>query len=245
MRLTAVFLALAVVSAVACKKPEPPPPPAPPPASPTVRVQVISVDPPRPEANQAFRAQVFGSGFMTGVEVYIDSSRIAVVERLDSNTLEIGVPPLAVGPHDLQVKNPDGTAHTLRAAIVAKPDAPAPPPTDATAGLNCENITVSFDFDSSTLTSSATGTLLEHLRCFTARGGTVRIEGHCDERGTTEYNLALGQRRADAVKRWLATQGVPANRVQTVSYGEERPLDSRNTEAAWARNRRTEIRSGR
>lgn len=66
----------------------------------------------------------------------------------------------------------------------------------------------------------------------------VMIEGHCDERGTREYNLALGERRSDAVSSFLKAAGVPASRIETVSYGEERPEDPGHTEAAWSRNRR-------
>ncbi|HLT77677.1 MAG TPA: peptidoglycan-associated lipoprotein Pal [Ferrovibrio sp.] len=66
----------------------------------------------------------------------------------------------------------------------------------------------------------------------------VVIEGHCDERGTREYNLALGERRANAVKNYLVNQGIPANRVTTISYGKERPVALGSNEAAWAQNRR-------
>lgn len=67
---------------------------------------------------------------------------------------------------------------------------------------------------------------------------TVTVEGHCDERGTREYNLALGERRAAAVKKMLVALGVPANRVSTISYGKERPAVVGSNEAAWAQNRR-------
>jgi peptidoglycan-associated lipoprotein len=67
---------------------------------------------------------------------------------------------------------------------------------------------------------------------------TVTVEGHCDERGTREYNLALGERRVTAVKNVLVALGIPANRVSTISYGKERPAVVGSTEAAWAQNRR-------
>jgi peptidoglycan-associated lipoprotein len=67
---------------------------------------------------------------------------------------------------------------------------------------------------------------------------TVTIEGHCDERGTREYNLALGERRANAVKNVLVALGIPAQRISTISYGKERPAVVGSTEAAWAQNRR-------
>jgi len=69
----------------------------------------------------------------------------------------------------------------------------------------------------------------------------VQIEGHCDERGTTEYNLALGERRASSVKKYLASLGIASDRISTISYGKERPLDRGHNEQAWAKNRRAHI----
>jgi peptidoglycan-associated lipoprotein len=66
----------------------------------------------------------------------------------------------------------------------------------------------------------------------------VQIEGHCDERGTTEYNLALGERRANAVREFLMKMGIPKSRIDTISYGKERPSDMGHDDAAWAKNRR-------
>ena len=70
----------------------------------------------------------------------------------------------------------------------------------------------------------------------------MTLEGHADERGTREYNLALGERRAQAVERYLQVQGVAAGQMETISYGEERPVDGSHNEAAWAKNRRAEIK---
>ena len=69
----------------------------------------------------------------------------------------------------------------------------------------------------------------------------VQIEGHCDERGTAEYNLALGERRANNTKKYLVFLGIPSDRISTISYGKERPLDKGHHEEAWARNRRAHI----
>jgi peptidoglycan-associated lipoprotein len=66
----------------------------------------------------------------------------------------------------------------------------------------------------------------------------IQIEGHCDERGTVEYNLALGERRANSAKRYLSSLGLTVNRVSTISYGKEKPLDPGHNEEAWAKNRR-------
>lgn len=98
---------------------------------------------------------------------------------------------------------------------------------------------IHFDFDSYTIRSEDTRVLKEigsWLR--ENKNARLLIEGHCDERGTVDYNLILGQKRADAVKAYLVGLGVEENRVRTISYGKERPLDPRHTEEAWAKNRR-------
>ena len=98
---------------------------------------------------------------------------------------------------------------------------------------------VYFEYDSSLLTSEAQMLLKKKAQYLKEHPGiTVVIEGHCDERGTFEYNLALGDRRALSVKAFLTDLGVSASRLTTISYGEERPLDPRSTEDAWAKNRR-------
>jgi peptidoglycan-associated lipoprotein len=101
------------------------------------------------------------------------------------------------------------------------------------------NEDVYFDFDSSVLLPAAQEVLrnkAEWLRKYPQ--ASVMIEGHCDERGTGEYNIALGDRRAESAKAFLIDLGVRPSRLTTVSFGEERPLDPGHDEAAWARNRR-------
>lgn len=98
---------------------------------------------------------------------------------------------------------------------------------------------VYFDFDSYTLSSEAKGTLEANARDMkSSPAGTVTIEGHCDERGTKAYNLALGEKRANAAKDYLVALGVNASRVNTVSYGKERPFADGHSESSWAKNRR-------
>ena len=110
----------------------------------------------------------------------------------------------------------------------------------AAKGSGFENIY--FGFDQYALTPEARATLKKHAEWLQAnRGHVMRIEGHCDERGTNEYNLALGQRRADAAKKYLVGLGLDAKRLSTVSYGEERPLDPGQDEGAWAKNRRAQF----
>jgi peptidoglycan-associated lipoprotein len=98
---------------------------------------------------------------------------------------------------------------------------------------------IQFDFDQAALTDAARATLVKHAAWLTAHPGVrVAVEGHCDERGTVEYNLALGDKRAQATRDHLVSLGVAAARLSAVSFGKERPLDASREEAAWARNRR-------
>ncbi|MBW2647372.1 MAG: peptidoglycan-associated lipoprotein Pal [Deltaproteobacteria bacterium] len=101
------------------------------------------------------------------------------------------------------------------------------------------NQDIHFEFDKSRLIPEAKEILKEKAEWLSIkRGATVTIEGHCDERGTNEYNLALGDRRAESAKRFLVDLGISASRLTTVTYGEERPLDPGHNEEAWTKNRR-------
>ena len=102
--------------------------------------------------------------------------------------------------------------------------------------------TVMFDFDSSALRPDAMATLKDNAEKIKAGPGViVQVAGHCDERGTQEYNLALGERRALAVRNYLIQLGVSGDRLVTISYGKEFPAVQGNNEAAWAQNRRAEF----
>lgn len=99
-----------------------------------------------------------------------------------------------------------------------------------------------FDFDKSDLKQDALDDLDAHAKYLAAdRSAKVRLEGHADERGTRAYNLALGERRANAVARYLVIQGVNRSQIESVSYGEERPLSLSRDENGWSRNRRVEL----
>ncbi|MBF0109812.1 MAG: peptidoglycan-associated lipoprotein Pal [Magnetococcales bacterium] len=100
---------------------------------------------------------------------------------------------------------------------------------------------VHFDFNSSALTAQAEEILSHNARMLSKSSGQVAVEGHCDERGTREYNLALGQQRADAAARYLISQGIEASRIKTISYGKERPVVKGHDETSWAENRRAEV----
>ncbi len=106
------------------------------------------------------------------------------------------------------------------------------------AGMNTEQ-RIHFGLNSAMISPEAADTLTRNARLIGQRALTV--EGHCDERGTREYNLALGQKRADAVKHFLVTQGLNSANIKTVSYGKERPLVQGNMDAAWNQNRRAEL----
>jgi peptidoglycan-associated lipoprotein len=101
---------------------------------------------------------------------------------------------------------------------------------------------IHFAFDSAQLTDTAKELLKEKADWLKDNpGASVIIEGHCDERGTTDYNLALGERRANAVKQYLQDLGIGGFRLTTISYGEERPLDPGQNEAAYSKNRRAQF----
>lgn len=98
---------------------------------------------------------------------------------------------------------------------------------------------VNFAFDSSALDASAQAVLKQNARWLLDNPGrSVVVEGHCDERGTNEYNMALGERRARAAYDFLRSSGVKAEQMSTISYGEELPLDPGHNETAWSKNRR-------
>jgi len=101
---------------------------------------------------------------------------------------------------------------------------------------------IHFDFDKSDIKSNDAGTLDQKVAILQANPALrVRISGHCDERGSAEYNLALGNRRGNKAKEYLVQHGIDAGRIETVSYGEERPIAQGHDETAWSQNRRDEF----
>jgi len=125
-------------------------------------------------------------------------------------------------------------------------DEPVTPRSMGAAEYNSQGLlkAVYFDFNKFDIRPDQRPTLqanADKLKADPLSRFKVLIEGHCDERNTNEYNLALGDRRANAVKQYLMTLGVPAARLRTISYGEERPADPGHNEEAWAKNRRGEF----
>ena len=148
-----------------------------------------------------------------------------------------------------QKEEPVAPTPVVPAPVVAPtPVEPAPPPRVDAEGNPVDasgtplGRTFYFEFDQARLSERDLRVLAMHagyLRDF--RNRRITIEGHCDERGSREYNLALGERRAQAVERYLTSAGVRASQVETVSFGEERPEDAGHDERAWARNRRAVV----
>lgn len=125
------------------------------------------------------------------------------------------------------------------------PPPPPPPPDDLDLPPPPVEVvleTIYFDFDKYNLRSEAKTALGNNAKTLRENPDlTVLIEGHCDERGTVEYNLALGEKRAKAARDYLVDLGVQAERVRTISYGEERPVDPGHAESAWGKNRRADF----
>jgi len=133
---------------------------------------------------------------------------------------------------------PSGAAAAAPAAAAAAPaQTPRPSPKEFMAVAALKE--VYFDFDKYDIRPEDAKTLDANAAWLKSNGeNLVLIEGHCDERGTNEYNLALGERRAKATMNYLVSQGIQANRITIISYGEERPVCTEKTEACWAKNRR-------
>lgn len=125
----------------------------------------------------------------------------------------------------------------------------------AVLAVNCQNKKMSsspssssglrsvyFDFDNSFIRNDQVTTLQGNAAYLKSSSGSVTVEGHCDERGTNEYNLALGQRRSDAARDYLMNLGVGSGMMRTVSYGEEKPVCYDHDESCWWKNRRADFR---
>ena len=140
-----------------------------------------------------------------------------------------------------------GCASTSETESTAPAPAPAPTPAEtapapAPAPAPALATVFYFDFDSSSLTDEARGQVDAHIAALLGNNDSVRLEGHTDERGTREYNLALGERRANAVRDYMVANGVPGYRIETISYGEENPVAYGSGESNWQQNRRVELK---
>jgi len=132
-------------------------------------------------------------------------------------------------------------AAAAAAAVASAADDAASVEVSIDTAANLESVFY-FEYDQSSLTSAARAALDAQASALRDTADSVRLEGHADERGSREYNLALGERRAKAVADYLAIQGVSRSRVEVVSYGEERPISLRSDDSAYSLNRRVELK---
>ncbi len=139
------------------------------------------------------------------------------------------------------VETRDTDANAVTGGVGQVQPAPALPISMPGLGAPTQKI-LYFDFDRSDIRADQRAVAEAHVRYLLAHPDLhIRLEGHADERGSREYNLALGERRAQAVHRYFSISGILSDRMNTLSYGEEYPLDPRQSEAAWNKNRRVEI----
>lgn len=221
-----------------CKKKAPDGPELPPPpVGVESALQVVSVSPGLIGADRPASVTVVGAGFVQGAAVRVGQTPAAAVTFRNQNQLEAALPALPGGLYDVTVTLPDTSEATLRAGLVVRDGGVA----GASATAACQSVVVWFDTDQSGLTAAARSTLDGLVGCWQSTGAALAVEGHADERGTTDYNLALGQRRALAVRSHLVAAGLEPMRLRVTSMGEERPADPGHGEAAWAKNRRVEL----
>jgi peptidoglycan-associated lipoprotein len=134
--------------------------------------------------------------------------------------------------------SPSGPSMTPSPAAPSTSASPTTPPRPSEFSESANLKDVFFDFDKYDIRPSDAKILDTNATWLKANNNLVLIEGHCDERGTNEYNLALGERRAKSTMNYLVAQGVQASRITIISYGEERPTCTEHTEECWAKNRR-------
>jgi peptidoglycan-associated lipoprotein len=227
----------------ACKKPAPqaPPPPPPPPAAP----------PAKPTVNLQASSNIIQRGeSVTLTWSSTNATTLSLSPGIGNVTAEgtQRVTPQDSITYTITATGPGGSADANVRITVSAP--PPPPPKAAEPTLQelfDKNVKDAFfDYDKADVRPDARDALsqtAQFLRSYPQI--KVVIEGHCDERGSTEYNLALGDRRAAAAKQFLASLGISADRLETVSYGKERPFCSASTEECWQQNRRAHIIMGK
>ncbi len=228
---TLIFALGAVMFLGACHKKVAPPPPPPPPA-PNAPTASLSANP-----NTLNPGQSTTLTWQTTNATDVSIDGIGPVDTSGSRQ----VTPAESTTYRLMAKGPGGTQDaTARVTVNA---APAPPQETSNATeeeLFAQNVKdVYFDYDKYDIRLADQGVIQGDAR-FLQQHPNIRItvEGHCDERGSTEYNLALGANRADAVKNALIQAGVAGDRIKTISYGKEKPFCSESNESCWQQNRR-------
>lgn len=208
-------------------EPEPAPPPTP---APTISLSAS------PSAIERGESSTLSWRTSNASEVTI-SGGIGTVSPTGSRS----VSPDASTTYRATASGPGGVADAEARVTVTAPPAPPPPPRELSdvEFWTTKVKDVFFDFDRYDIRQDARQILMGNARALAERRHLrFTIEGHCDERGSERYNLALGDKRANAARDFLISQGVSAGRIDTISYGEERPFREGSDEAAWAQNRR-------
>ncbi len=232
-RWTTLAFALGTIMLLgACHKKAAPPPPPPPPA-PTAPTASLSANP-----NTINQGQSTTLTWQTTNASDVSIDGIGAVETSGSRQV---TPPDSTTYH-LVAKGAGGTQDaTARVTVNA---APAPPPANTSSAteeeLFAQNVKdVYFDYDKSDIRASDQAAIQADASFLQQHPGIhITVEGHCDERGSTEYNLALGTNRADSVKNALIQAGVSGDRIKTYSYGKEKPFCTEHNEECWQQNRR-------
>jgi peptidoglycan-associated lipoprotein len=234
--------------AAGCKKKPPVPPPPPPPVvkeQPKVEkgpAAVVSSFTAEPSTIVRGESSTLRWNVANSTEVTIDNG-IGVVAGSGSRQ----VFPSATTTYRMTAKGDGGDAIATVTVTVNTPPPPPPPEPKQTASLSDrlgkEVQDVFFDYDKSEVREDGRATLQRNADALKAilndfPSAVISIEGHCDERGSAEYNIGLGDRRAAGVKEFLTQMGVPADRLKTVSYGKEKPFCTDSNESCWQKNRR-------
>jgi peptidoglycan-associated lipoprotein len=228
-----VMLSVLLMLAAGCKgkKTPPPPPPPPPPVTATLSANPATI--------QSGQSSTLTWSTQNATDVTLDGNKV------DPNGSQ-SVSPRQTTTYHLVAKGAGGTQDAPATVNVTAPPPPPPPPTPApTPSITDDQLLaqaltdIYFDYDKADLRPDAQQMLARGAQVIAAHPNwTVRIEGNCDERGSTEYNLALGERRAGAAQQALVQGGVNASQLRTVSYGKEKPVCTESTEDCWQKNRR-------
>ncbi len=251
---TLLLLSALVLFAVGCKKTIPPPPPPPPPTRPTppppaAAAPVINSFTAEPTTVEAGQSSTLRWSVTGATDMNIDRG-IGAVQSSGMRQ----VFPRASTSYTLSVRGPGGMDSRSVTVEVASAPPPPPPPTNtprisSTDLLQQQAQDAFFDLDMSEIRSDGRDALTHDAALLKQifqqdPNFSVVVEGHCDERGSAEYNLALGDRRATAAKDLLVQLGVPAERLKTISYGKERPQCTEASEDCWQKNRRAHLSAG-
>ncbi|SRR5581483_7894461 len=244
---------LLAMFAAGCKKKAPPPPPPPPPpkekpAPPPPAKPTITQFSAEPTSIERGQSATLRWSVENATDISIDQG-IGTVQANGSRR----VFPTDSTTYTLTANGPGGSATATATVNVTAPPPPAPPPAAPKATfserLERDVKDAFFDFDKSDIREDARAALTQDADALKNilndfPNATVVLEGHCDERGSAEYNLGLGDRRATAAKDFLMSLGVSADRLKTISYGKERPQCTDKTEECYQRNRRVHFSAG-